>query len=371
MWPSSRSNRRARRADPSRGFTLLEAMVSLLLLVIIIIVAMTMLFQMRAFAERQQYFMMPRQAARRATDYLSYYIAGASDLNYNTTDPTQQCPNALITHYNSGGALTQASFNNLTGNPGVEPGNSILAASGLRPANRSTTFGDIGTDTITLVAPFNPSRYQVFAPFPALAANADLFLNFRAAAERATRRTWPRSRPRRASTARRARSSCSSTRSGSWTYVRIPAAGYDDTITLASCADVATYKNIHIQVDTTGATLAPPFGSAGLTDPVYLVAGLQVISFRVLTDSRRRHSQAAAEARSLRPRDGQPGHGLHERHGERRRPPDRLPLPERRDLEHGQPDDRLHRPGLSRVRRPRAVPGRAHRGRRRRSTSGT
>ncbi len=82
MWRSSRSNEPARRAPPRRGFTLLEAMVSLLLLVIVLVVAMTMLFQMRAFAERQQYFMLPRQTARRAADYLSYYFAGASDVNY-------------------------------------------------------------------------------------------------------------------------------------------------------------------------------------------------------------------------------------------------------------------------------------------------
>ncbi|HEX5856338.1 MAG TPA: prepilin-type N-terminal cleavage/methylation domain-containing protein, partial [Thermoanaerobaculia bacterium] len=103
----------SRNRGPARGFTLLEAMVSLLLLVIVLIVAMTMLFQMRAFAERQQYFMLPRQAARRATDYLSYYIAGASDLNYESS---YLHPNALIMYYNLGGSLTQASYNNLTGN---------------------------------------------------------------------------------------------------------------------------------------------------------------------------------------------------------------------------------------------------------------
>src|ERR1019366_1270409 len=160
MWRSSRSDR-----QPRRGFTLLEAMVSLLLLVIVLIVAMTMLFQMRAFAQRQQYFMLPRQAARRAIDYLSYYIAGASDLNYVVAG--QPSPNSLITYYNLGtpGVLTQASYNNLTG---TEAGN----ASRTVPANPpsiptaipSTNFGDIGTDLITMVAPFNPSRYQVFAP---------------------------------------------------------------------------------------------------------------------------------------------------------------------------------------------------------------
>ncbi|MFI5120601.1 MAG: prepilin-type N-terminal cleavage/methylation domain-containing protein, partial [Thermoanaerobaculia bacterium] len=100
MWRSSRSNE-PRRRRPARGFTLLEAMVSLLLLVIVLVVAMTMLFQMRAFAERQQYFMLPRQAARRAADYLSFYFASASDVNYIDTDRPN--PNALIMTYNLSG----------------------------------------------------------------------------------------------------------------------------------------------------------------------------------------------------------------------------------------------------------------------------
>src|SRR5450759_5067822 len=137
MWRNSSSSRAPRCRGPrgrARGFTLLEAMISLLLLVIVLIVAMTMLFQMRAFAERQQYFMLPRQAARRATDYLSYYIAGASDLNY--VKPLQQSPNALIMYYNLGtpGVLTQPSYNNLT--------------------TAQAAFGDVGTDIITMVAPF-------------------------------------------------------------------------------------------------------------------------------------------------------------------------------------------------------------------------
>src|SRR5450759_686229 len=162
MWRNSSSSRAPSSRGPRvrlQGFTLLEAMISLLLLVIVLIVAMTMLFQMRAFAERQQYFMLPRQAARRATDYLSYYIAGASDLNYVITN--QPSPNALIMYYNLGtpAFLTQASYNNLTGtetNPGPASNNKPLGASGLRPANTSTAWGDLGTDIITMVAPFTP-----------------------------------------------------------------------------------------------------------------------------------------------------------------------------------------------------------------------
>jgi len=265
-----------------RGFTLLEAMVSLLLLVIILIVAMTMLFQMRAFAERQQYFMLPRQAARRATDYLSYYIAGASDVNY--VIPTQQSPNALIIYYNKGNALTQSSFNNITG---LEPGNAarVIAANppAIPTAIQSTNFGDLGTDTITMIAPFNPSRYQVQA-FPAASATADLWLNFRVGCG-ATNDDVANMDAFKAATGFDSPTTGSTLlmlvdNTGRWAYVRIADLG---SYKSSDCANTAG-KNINIQVDTSAPAIAPPNGAGVLTDPVFLVAGLQIISFRVLTD---------------------------------------------------------------------------------------
>ena len=283
MWRSSRSDR-----QPRRGFTLLEAMVSLLLLVIVLVVAMTMLFQMRAFAERQQYFMLPRQTARRAADYLSFYFAGASDVNY--VDSTRPSPNALIMYYNQNGAVKQASYNNLTGLGADESGNAILPASGLRPANTSTKFGDIGTDVVTMVAPFDPGRYLVFAPIPALGPNVDLYFNFRVGCNCVSPGCIPANDAANL-TAFQAATGFDGTqstllmlvdRNGNWSYVQIPAAGYQAD---GSCNDVANFKNIHVTVDTASATLpAPPNGVAALVDPVYLVTGLQVISFRVLTD---------------------------------------------------------------------------------------
>jgi type II secretory pathway pseudopilin PulG len=291
MWPSTSSSR----APRARGFTLLEAMISLLLLVIVLIVAMTMLFQMRAFAERQQYFMLPRQAARRATDYLSYYIAGASDLNY--VKPLQQSPNALITYYNLGNPafLTQASYNNLTGNetnPGPASNNKPLVASGLRPANTSTEWGDIGTDIITMVAPFNPSRYQVVAPFAGFGTGKDLSLNFRVGCGTSGDDDAANMKVFRAATGFDGTQSALLMLvdiNGNWSYVRIPDAGYDPADAAAQCS-LKTGSNIRITVDTASAATnnlpAPPHGGVtGFTDPVYLVAGLQVISFRVLTDS--------------------------------------------------------------------------------------
>lgn len=263
----------SRRASRRGGFTLIEAMVSLLLLIVVLTVAMTMLFQMRAFAERQQSFMLPRQAARRAADYLSYYVAGASDLNDRTSPRTS--PNALVMYYNLGnpGVPVRASYDNLTG---TEPGNAVTTA------GVSTRFGDLGTDVLTLIAPTNPAKYFVSPPFPALGANVDLFFNFRAGC--ATDDTANLNAFKAATGFDGTQSAVLSLidRNGNWIYFRIPAAGY---LTDGLCADVATFRNIHVRADTQSATLpAPPNGTSNLADPVSLVTGIQAISFRVRTD---------------------------------------------------------------------------------------
>ena len=268
MWRSS-----SKRRDPApdrRGFTLLEAMVSLLLLVIVLTVAMSMLFQMRAFAERQQFYMLPRQTARRAVDYLSYYIAGASDLNSSSNSP-----NALVVYYNLGapGAPVQASYDNLDG---TEAGNAVTVP------NLSTKFGDLGTDVITLLAPTNPARYLAAPTFGGLGPGIDFYFNFRAgcatndAANVAAFKT---------ATGFDGTQSALLTlvdKNGDWIYFQIPSAGY---LADGLCSDTATYKNVHVRADTQSASLpAPPNGTANLADPIFLVTGIQVISFRVLTD---------------------------------------------------------------------------------------
>ncbi len=55
------------RSKPTRGVSLSEAMVSLLILTMVMIVALTLLFSMKSFAERQQVRTAPRQVSRRAT----------------------------------------------------------------------------------------------------------------------------------------------------------------------------------------------------------------------------------------------------------------------------------------------------------------
>jgi hypothetical protein len=248
---------------------------------------------MRAFAERQQYYMLPRQTARRAADYLSYYFAGAGDVNY--VDTTHPSSNALIMYYNVGGILTQASYNNLTGTsegptnaPRVIPANPPLIPTPIA----STNFGDVGTDIITIVAPFDAGRYKVFAPFPALGPNADLWLNFRVGCTAKPSVAAPSDAENlkqfQAATGFDGKQSALLMlvdKNGRWSYVRIPGASYP---AISNCADMTGGKNINVKADTGGALSAvpaPPNGAATLVDQVYLITGLQVISFRVLTDS--------------------------------------------------------------------------------------
>ena len=63
------------------GFTLIEATVSMTLLLIVLLISMGFLISMRTFSQRQEMFTQPRQTARRAMDYLTYYVRGASDMN--------------------------------------------------------------------------------------------------------------------------------------------------------------------------------------------------------------------------------------------------------------------------------------------------
>ena len=278
-------------------------MVSLLLLVIVLIVAMTMLFQMRAFAERQQYFMLPRQAARRAADYLSFYFAGASDAN-NYVKDAPRSPNALIMYYNLNSVLTQASYNNL-GCPDssgsitcTEPGNGSRTIPANPPAIptaiNSTKFGDIGTDIITIVSPSNPGRYLAFPNFPPFGQNVDLYFNFRVGCGCTPPGCVAANDADNMNAFKAAAGDAGATgsallmladKNGAWSYLQIPAAGY-----VASACNDGNGKNIHVTVDTASTALPAPPNPTGavvsnFVDPVYLITGLQVISFRILTDA--------------------------------------------------------------------------------------
>jgi prepilin-type N-terminal cleavage/methylation domain-containing protein len=121
------SNCRSKRAED--GFTLIEVTVAITVLVIVLVLSLTLLFAMKSFAQRQQSFAEPRQTARRALDYLSYCVRGASDMNMS--DATSPMPNAIICYYSLNGVPKQATYNNVT----------------------DSNLADLGTDIITLAKP--------------------------------------------------------------------------------------------------------------------------------------------------------------------------------------------------------------------------
>ena len=141
-----------------RGISLSEAMVSLLILTMVMIVALTLLFSMKSFAERQQVKTAPRQTARRAVDYLSSFVAGATDLNDRADPPS---PNAIVTWISTGSSFTrrQASYNNLT---------AAQAASGL---------GEEGTDILTVAVPIDPFQVPI-SRWPGWQKAANMYFSF-------------------------------------------------------------------------------------------------------------------------------------------------------------------------------------------------
>jgi len=97
MCSASRSKR-----PRARGFTLIEALISLVLFVVVMVVALALLFTMRSFADRQAYYTAPRQAARRAIDYVGGFAESATDMNTNTAQ-NKYNPDALPTQIKLGG----------------------------------------------------------------------------------------------------------------------------------------------------------------------------------------------------------------------------------------------------------------------------
>ena len=269
----------SRPSDGVRGFSLAEAMVSLTLLVLVMVVALTLLFTMRSFAERVQWVIEPRQTARRAVDYLAYYLLGA-------TDETVGAPNAIVTYYNSDASnpasRVQATYDNLTG---TETGNTDLGAG-------RTAFGDTGTDVISLILPTGaPAKYPLTNLWPGYSPpTRDFYITYREGCgvgnDDAANLTAFKNLTREALGKSNALLLLQDNNL-SWQYFQINA--YVAADGTCNCS-LLNGPNIHIQADPGDAppkgTIDPPGGHSGaFADPVFLVTGLEAFSFRVRTDA--------------------------------------------------------------------------------------
>jgi len=252
-------------------------MVSLAILVIVMTVTLSLLFAMKSFAERQQSKTAPRQTARRAVDYLAYYVGGAADMN---TQNTSNNPNAVVTWYGKSsdpaltGTLKQASYNNLT---------STQATAGL---------GELNTDVLTLAIPVNGERvaanwtagtgqypaamsFNYTAGCPATgkavpagctslgdACNATLFQQATGAHLEG------------ANTVSELLTLSDSV--GQWAYYRVT--GYGSSDCSKSTADPPAVMPV---TTTLTSYVNPPGGQPSFTPPVTLNAGIRYVSFRV------------------------------------------------------------------------------------------
>ncbi len=245
-----------------RGISLSEAMVSLLILTMVMIVALTLLFTMKSFAERQQVKTAPRQTSRRAIDYLSTHIAGATDLNDNGPTPS---PNALIAWYAQGNSNTpvQATYNNVTDGRLAEP----------------------GTDILTLAAPIDPFMVPI-SRWVGWQKAANLYFHYTEGcpSDETMRRNFLQLTG--ASSEGNDAQSIILTlvdRDGRWAYYEIT--GYQDFSCTPKTSDEGTPYNVHV-VSNPGQSqrINPPGGHPDLNDPA-LAGGMRIYSFRVRRDA--------------------------------------------------------------------------------------
>ena len=158
MPSSSRPDRR------SRGFTLVEVTIAMFILVIVLVLSGTLLVSMRSFAQKQQAFAEPRQTARRAIDYLAYYVRGASDMNF--VQQANPAPNALMVWYmnstgNNTGTKVQTCWDNVTNANYALPGTDILTVA--EPTVGSGPISIVNWPSIA-AANFDVSNYSQGCP---------------------------------------------------------------------------------------------------------------------------------------------------------------------------------------------------------------
>lgn len=253
-------------AERTRGVSLSEALVSLLILTMVLIVALTLLFTMRSFADRQQVKTSARQTSRQAIDYLGSIVAGATDLNDAALPPS---PNALVNFYARGAAnaAVQASFNDLP---------------------LGSTFGEPGTDILTLALPTDPIRIP-FTRWPGKLHASTAWLDYRDGCDTG----GDAELERRFLALTGARGSAGSERSGvltvvdangTWAYYQVT--GYQKFDCDSVSAATGLPDPVHV-VANPGLSdgVNPPGGEPDLVEPVFLVGGMRFVSFRVRRDA--------------------------------------------------------------------------------------
>lgn len=252
-------------ASRRRGLSLSEVMVSLLILTMVMIVALTLLFTMKSFAERQQVRTAPRQTSRRAIDYLSDYISGATDLNDNASPPS---PNAIVTWYNQGsggGAAVakQATYNNLTD-----------AQSGL---------GEVGTDIITLAMPTDTFKVPI-SRWPGWQGASNLYFNYRDGCPDVNLMKRNFLQMTGGNDTNQAQSIILTLVdvNGQWAYYEIT--GYQQFTCSGTTPDGDPFT-VHVTSNPgQSQRINPPGGHPDLVDP-YLAGGIKIYSFRVRRDA--------------------------------------------------------------------------------------
>ena len=252
------------RTERSRGMSLSEAMVSLLILTMVMIVALTLLFTMKSFAERQQVKTAPRQTSRQAMEYVGSFITGATDLNDVATPPN---PNAIITWYTQGNssAPRQASFNNLKND------------------RTEDKLGEVGTDIITVAVPAN----QMLVPFSYWRgrdhASDTAWLDYSEGCpdNEALKRNFLELTGADSTDWSTAKSGLLTVvgADGQWDYYEIT--GYQQAV-CGSIGPDGRPDPIHIVANPgQSSQINPPGPRPGLIDPVSLAAGMRFMSFRV------------------------------------------------------------------------------------------
>ena len=256
MWPRSRSK------SGQAGFTLIEATISMTLLVVVLVVSLSFLFSMRTFSQRQELTAQPRQTARRALDYVAYYVRGASDLNARKNNP-----NAIVVWFDNSGVNRQASYNNLTGS---EVGNGTVDAD-------TTTFGDVGTDLISLaVPPLWPMNIQ-YSPVSGSSSTGDAFYSVGCPDDALNFQMF-----------KDATGCCDSSGNspiltltqpdGTWAYFQIT--GYQQS----ACPD-----GVHITANHGNSLGINPPGGPPLTEPYFITGGTTFLAFRIFQNQLQQH----------------------------------------------------------------------------------